>query len=250
MQRPNVTTHKRPPRRPPKSPPDPGLPLKIVGRELFSQEVARGVPVPQAYLHAGYRGGDRERWELRNAPEVAARINWLLADRVNADTKRRHRSEKKDLDTRAALKRELRRIALGDTRDLLQWDRLPVTLPDGTVEIRDVLRPTPSDKLTPDAAAMIKGVTTKSGSIKFEQHDKLKAIELLARLEGLMPEQAATPPPPSNLTVNQVNVGERSALEVAKRVAFMLGALRAAGHDPQSIEDLRDMTPKPTGPSG
>src|SRR5271169_3564020 len=111
MQRPNVTIPKSPPRRPPKSPPDPSLPLKIVGRELFSQEVARGVRVPQAYLHAGYRGGDRERWELRNAPEVAARINWLLADRVNADTKRRHRSEKKDLDTRERTLRELRRIA-------------------------------------------------------------------------------------------------------------------------------------------
>src|ERR1700722_2195068 len=160
-------TPKLPPKRTPRPPPDPTLPLKIVGRELFCQDVARGVSVSRAYLNAGYRGGDRERWELRNAPQVVARINWLLQDRVKTDTQLRHRTEKQIDDLRTRVLRELERVAFADARDLVQWDRKAVLAEDGTVVgFRDELIPTPSHLLTVGQAAAVKSITTKSGALK------------------------------------------------------------------------------------
>ena len=232
---------------------NPSRPLASPQRETYCQMVAGGTPTKDAYRAAGFKGvSGYARWRLRHAPEVDQRISWLVNERVKAQTAASvRRPEKKKLDAKARAIRELERIAYADPRDVIEWEPLPVMLPDGTVEIRNVMKVVPSASLSPDVAATIKGVTTKSGNIKLEQHDKLKALDMLARMEGLYPEpEPPAPPPSANVTLNQVNVGERSALEVTKRVAFMLGALRAAGHDPQSIEDLRDMRPKPTGPSG
>ena len=120
--------------------------------------------------------------------------------------------------------------------------------PDGEVlDVEDRISVTASDKLSPGAATAVKGVFQKGGHVRVELHDKQAALLALAKHLKLFDD----PPRPQTVTVNQVNVGERSALEVAKRVAFMLGALRAAGHDPStmSLEDLRDVTPKPPGSS-
>jgi len=239
---------------------NPSRPLASPQRETYCQMVAGGTPTKDAYRAAGFKGDSAyARWRLRHAPEVDQRINWLVNERVKAQIAASvRRPEKKKLDAKARAIRELERIAYADPRDVIEWERLPVMLPDGTIEVRDVIKPKASASLSRDAAATVKGVTTKAGNIKIEQHDKLKALDQLARLQGLYPEPEPTPPPaPSNVTLNQVNVGERSALEVAKRVAFMLGALRAAGHDPStmSLEDLRapaaiEQKPNSSGPSG
>jgi hypothetical protein len=52
---------------------------------------------------------------------------------IEADTRARHRREKKISDARLRLISELERIAYADTRDVVQWDREPELDQDGNV---------------------------------------------------------------------------------------------------------------------
>jgi hypothetical protein len=187
--------------------------------------VASGVPVKDAYRRANYSGGDDARWDLRRSPDVDLRVNWLLEERIQRDTERRHRFEKKLDDIRMRTLRELERVAFADVRDLAQWDRKTVIGDDGTVRgFRDELVPTPSHLLTSAQAAAIKRVTTKGGALNIDLHDKLSALDKLARALGLFQDSIPTA---SSLTVNQVNIGEPTALEAVRRLAF---ALAKAAH--------------------
>ncbi|HKN28471.1 MAG TPA: hypothetical protein VJY34_11535 [Roseiarcus sp.] len=113
-------------RKPKSSPIIPSKPLSKPSREIFAQLVAQGVPVPIACETAGYSGGGVSRSQLRRSPDVDARVQWLLAQRIEADTKARHRADEKIEDARLRLIRELERIAFCDPRDVMQWDRVPV----------------------------------------------------------------------------------------------------------------------------
>jgi hypothetical protein len=88
----------------------------------------------------------------------------------------------------------------------------------------DRISVTASDKLTPSSAAAIKGVFTQSGGVRLEMHDKQAALVALAKHLRLFKDPQ---PPTQSVTVNQVNVGETNSLEAIRKVAFMLGALRA-----------------------
>jgi hypothetical protein len=182
--------------------------------------VAEGVPVQAAYTQAGFKGGDRARSQLRNHPDIKARISWLLTERIKTATRRRHKSEKKLGDLRTRTMKELERVAFSDVRDIIQWRRIPIVDSDGSiVGYEDEVVATPSHELTRDAAASIKEVSTKSGAVRIATHDKLAALDKIARALGLFQDSA---PPPSSVTVNQVNVGDVQALELARRLAFLL----------------------------
>ena len=85
--------------------------------------------------------------------------------------------------------RELGRIAYSDPRDVVQWDREPELDQDGNViGFKDTMKVTPSRLLTREQAAQVKSVTTKSGALKFEVHDKLAALAQLAKVLGVAPE--------------------------------------------------------------
>ena len=205
---------------------DPSKPLDKPSREIFAQKVAAGVPVDIAYREAGYKGGQDARGELRRAWDVDARVKALLVHRVDSDTRARHAGEKKIVDLRTRVLRELERVAFSDARDLVQWDRKPILGPDGEVQgFTDEMIATPSRKLTKEQAASIKSVTTKSGAIKFDVHDKLNALEKLGKALGLFQDAA---PPAQSVTVNQLNVGDVNAVDAARRVAFLLSGLQAA----------------------
>jgi hypothetical protein len=110
-------------------------------------------------------------------------------------------------------------------RDLAQWDRKSVIGDDGTMRgFRDELTSTPSHMLTSAQAAAIKRVATKDGALTIDLHDKLAALDKLARALGLFQDLA---PAVSSVTVNQVNVGEPTALDAVRRLAF---ALAKASH--------------------
>jgi hypothetical protein len=157
-------------------------------------------------------------------------VNWLLAQRIEADTKARHRTEKKITDSRLRLIRELERIAFSDPRDVMQWERVPVLDSEGNVlGWRDEVIATPSRLLSADQAAQVRSVTTKGGALKIEAHDKLAALEKLARILGVYQEPPVAAS--STVTVNQVNIGQANALEAVRRLAFALAKaqhLRAA----------------------
>ena len=101
---------------------------------------------------------------------------------------------------------------------------------------QDRLTITPSHRLKPRAAATIKSVTTKSGALKFDAHDKLSALNTLAKILGMTTDAA----PPPSVTINQVNVGPDTALEAARRLAFALAAAQHAAQqapaEPPTIE--------------
>ncbi len=86
---------------------------------------------------------------------------------------------------------------------------------------RDEVIATPSRLLSTDQPAQVRSVTTKSGALKIEAHDKLAALDKLARIFGAYQEPPASPS--SSVTVNQVNIGGGdNALEAARCLAFAL----------------------------
>lgn len=193
--------------------------------------IAQGVPVPDAYRRAGYSGGDDARWDLRRSAEVDLRVNWLLQDRIRADTAARQRGEKKIVDARLRLIREFERVAYSSIGDLVQWDRKPVHGKDGSVEgFRDELVVTPSARLGRGTMATIRSVTTKSGALKIDFHEKVNAMNSLAKILGMGVEPVAP-----NVTVNNLNVGDASAFDSARRLAFLLANLDAQP-EPKTID--------------
>lgn len=68
-------------------------------------------------------------------------------------------------------------------------------------------------------------MTTKSGALKVDMHDKLNAMNSLAKVLGLW--QEPTPQAPS-VTVTQLNVGDVAAVEVARRLAYLLASVDGA----------------------
>lgn len=201
---------------------DPSRPLRLAQREVFAQLIANGVPAPDAYRRAGYSGGDDARWDLRRAADVDLRVNWLLGERIRADAIARQRSEKKIIDARLRLVREFERIAYSSLGDVVAWDRKPIIDADGSLQgFADEVVATPSHKLSRDAMAAVKSVKTKAGKIQIDMHDKLNAMNALAKVLGMVQDVA---PLPTAVTVNQVNVGDVTALEVARRVAFLLAS--------------------------
>jgi hypothetical protein len=118
--------------------------------------------------------------------------------------------------------RELERLAFNDIRDLVQWDKRAVLDDDGqVVGFEDIMVVKPSRLMTPDQAASVRSVTTKAGQLKVETHDKLGALEKLAKVLGLYVEPTA-PPVSQSVTVNQMNFNSDNALEAARRLAFAL----------------------------
>jgi hypothetical protein len=59
-------------------------------------------------------------WQLKHEPCIEARVSRLLEQRIEADTRARHRADEKIDDARLRLIRELERMAYSDARDLAQ----------------------------------------------------------------------------------------------------------------------------------
>ena len=65
-----------------KMPLDASRPLMKAQREIFCQLVASGVPVADAHKRAGFKGAIDAARDMRRSDDVQARVNWLLADRI------------------------------------------------------------------------------------------------------------------------------------------------------------------------
>ena len=200
-------------------------PLRNARHEAFALYIANGHKLERAHELAGFKPDRKTAWSLRHRPDVARRVEEILKHRMQADTRHRARREKKEEDLRDQVIEELKRIAFADVRDIVNWKREPVLSPDGEVlDVVDRIWVTGSDKLSTDAAAAIRGVFQKSGQVRVEMHDKQAALLALAKHLRLFDD----PPSPPSLTVNQVNVGAVDALEVARRLAFVIEAARQA----------------------
>jgi hypothetical protein len=83
-------------------------------------------------------------------------------------------------------------------------------------------RLTPSHVLTREQSAQIRSVTTKSGALKFEFHDKLAALAQLAKVLGVAPEPQSQTVNNTQVNVGQVNVGQHKTLEGLRQLAFAI----------------------------
>jgi hypothetical protein len=200
---------------------DSSKPLANVKHERFCWAIVQGHRLAPAYEIAGFAGkSPRLPWQLRHRPAIDARVGWLLAQRVMADTRARHSQDKKIAGSKLRLIRELERIAFSDPRDVMQWDRVPECDSEGNVlGWRDQVTATPSHFLTAAQAAQVRSITTKKGSVTFQVHDKLAALDKLARVLGVYHEP---PTPAPAVMVNQLNIGGDNALEAVRRLAFAI----------------------------
>jgi hypothetical protein len=196
----------------------PSKPLANVKHERFCWAIVQGHRLAPAYEIAGFEGkSSRLPWQLRHKPAVDARVSWLLAERIKANTRAHHR---KIADSKLRLIRELERIAFCDPRDVMQWDRVPEFDREGNVlGWRDEVTTTPSRLLTAAQAAQVRSITNKKGAVTFEVHDKLAALDKLARILGVYHEP---PTPAPAVMVNQLNIGGDNALEALRRLAFAI----------------------------
>jgi hypothetical protein len=226
---------------------DPSKPLANVKHERFCWAIVQGHRLGPAYEMAGFTGkSPRLAWELRHKPCIDARITWLLAQRIEADTRARRRADQNITDARLRLIRELERIAYSDVRDVVQWDREAELDRDGNViGFKDTMKVTPSRRLTRCQAAQVKSVTTKSGSLKIEVHDKLGAIAQLAKILGVAPEPQPQTTHNTQVNVGQVNVGQKdNALETMRRIAFAI-ALANERLNKEAAAGAQQATEKP-----
>lgn len=226
------------PRKPYKA--NPSSPLPNARHEAFALAVSTGRKLLDAYAAAGFTGKTHaSAWKLRHDPRVAARVNALAMERVKADTRSFTRRQKVKGDILDAAVKRLADLAFTDLREIVSWADEPEFDADGalvTVRKRLVLRD--SADISPQAATLLKGAFVKAGEVRIETHDQRAAlVDLVKLLKG---SDAA----PSQVTVNQVNVGSMSAIDAAQRVAFLLAAAaRIETHDQRAAPPMLDVTP-------
>jgi hypothetical protein len=200
---------------------NPSIPMPVPRRETFCQLVAQGLKVKDAFAQAGFNGKSpvlpsRLRWH----PDINARVNWLVNERVKASAQAFARRQKGKGDLLARVVQELEDMAFSDVREVLDWKREASAGADGEVLVRDVVHVQDAKKLSPAAAKAIKSVFLKAGELRVDMHDKRAVLETLAKILTIKDT-----PVPQSFTVNQVNVGGSGAGEALQRVAFALSAL-------------------------
>lgn len=135
-------------------------------QELFIQYYLEDLNATQAAIRAGYSKPSACSIAEENLrkPEISERIKQEL-DRL----------KKKSQVTKEAMIEELRRIAFGNMGNLAKWNESGV-------------RYKSSDELTPEAMSTVLSVEEETnqhgGKLKIKQHDKMRAMELLAKLHG------------------------------------------------------------------
>lgn len=104
-----------------------------------------------------------------------------------------------DIERREAVRQELQAVAAGQLTDVVTWET------DHQGHVTDV-KVVPSDQLSERARRSIKKVkvtTTKFGTdIEIEMHDKLSALRMLAKIEGLTADADDADKRPSLVGIN------------------------------------------------
>lgn len=135
-------------------------------QEVFCQEYIKDFNGTQAAIRAGYKMKSANEIASENLakPNIAARVKALIKE-----------TSQKNESMLDRIKAELIRIAFANKKSVARWNQSGVTFKD-------------SDELTDDEAASIaevsETVTDNGGTLKIKQHDKVKALELLAKMEG------------------------------------------------------------------
>jgi len=160
-------------------------------REAFAQGIVfDGLNQTDAYRQAGYSYENMKPetlWvkasELANDGKVSARIQEL-----------RDAVQERALVTAADIMTELKGIGMGDLAQLVSWSK------DGVeVKASDDLPP----ELTRLVAEVSQTVTKDGGIVKIKLHDKIAALDKMAKTLGMYEEQKA---PDTSVAITKVTV--------------------------------------------
>lgn len=147
-----------------------GFETFTIKQELFCQQYVIDNNATRAAIAAGYSEDSASAIGSENLgkPEVRARIDELVKTRLAAAAV-----------TGERVIQELARLAFGDTRGIVRFEK-------GKMIITD------TDKLTPEQASMIAGMSQKSGNTvekKIEFHSKTEALRMLGQALKLYTEK-------------------------------------------------------------
>lgn len=131
-------------------------------QKRFADEYLLNFNVAQAAIRAGYsaKTAYSQGHRLLQYPAVSEYIQ-----------NQQEKLQKKLEITREMVVSEIARIAFGDIRGVLDWSEGGITL-------------LPSSRISDDVAASISEVKTMSSGISVKQYDKLRALDLMAKVLG------------------------------------------------------------------
>jgi len=129
----------------------------------FVEEYLFDLNAAQAAIRAGYRADNARSIGFENLtkPDIREAI----------EAAQRERSARTGI-TADRVVQEIARVAFSSLRDVMAWG------PTGASVL-------PDDKITPDAAAAIAEITETNAGIKIKLHNKVAALEQLAKHVGL-----------------------------------------------------------------
>lgn len=156
--------------------------LKNPKHELFAHQVAKGVPLVEAYERAGYRPDPKNAAKLTKNHSVRTRIDEILtlaAQRTTVEIEE--------------IVDELAKIAFSDIRKAVKWGA-GIVVPDeeGNPQVVNSVSLIASHEIDDRTAAAISEISqTASGGLKIKFHDKRGALELLGKYRGMFIERHA-----------------------------------------------------------
>lgn len=186
----------------------------------FCEEFLIDLCATQAARRAGYseKTAGQMGFDLLKKPEIQTALSEAM----------RRRSERTAI-TAAQVLRELARIAFSDLREVLTWGPAGVQLRDSTA-------------LDDDAAAAIGEIsqttTTAGGTIRVKLHDKMAALDRLARHLGLFTDLGRPADPYA--TAQQMRDTLREMMAASGGSPFPDPAADAHGNDPEADDDEPD----------
>lgn len=166
----------------------PSEPLADPRREAFCHAYLKSYELTSAAIEAGFapKSAHVSGHNQMQRPEVQARIAYLKGIATP-----RVQIEQDDV------LRGWMQIAMADIRDVVEWgmeevlgeDGLPMTLPNGEIIMRPFITARKSHDLPRHISAGVAEVSmSEKGVFKVKMHDKLKALDSLARHLGLFKE--------------------------------------------------------------
>lgn len=177
--------------------------LKNAKWEQMAQGLARGLPIDEAYVAAGFKPGRANAWKLmREHPEIELRKLEIQRPQVEV------------LDiTPGRIIKELENIAFSDIRNYMAWgtfqqagqpgrDGRPGIV--GVVHLSDKVIMKDTKALTDGQARAIQQVKHTKDGIVLTLHDKLGALRMLGEALGIFQARGAAsrsdePPPLANV---------------------------------------------------
>lgn len=144
------------------------MPRLTPKQACFVEEYLTDLNATQAAIRAGY------------SPKMAGRIGFQLLEKSGIQAAiqaaQRERSARTGV-TADRVVQEIARVAFSSLRDVATWG------PSG-VQVR------PDDEITPEAAAAIAEISETNTGVKVKLHNKVAALEQLARHVGLYNDRA------------------------------------------------------------